>query len=278
MRTLMLCLTISVSFFTCLGCQLTPTFSTGYEYDSTQLLSEPLDSTLAVLRFEDARPGRLYTSMGKLWMTYVPLLPYVKFPYERLEESVQVQTERSGGSPGNRKGSAPELEQYAYPKSFAQAIAEDLDSAGLFEDVVYIGETGAGDHRYILEGTLKETPYRYAITSFMFGAPGVLLWLLPIPVEKATGEIDLDLKLTDRQTGNTIWTHNVHGEVSRLYSLYTGSAMVYGRGGAWALNVKPPPRDSGVDRRSLFSWHFAALRRGMAEAKPSLAEAIAKEK
>jgi hypothetical protein len=53
------------------------------------------------------------------------------------------------------------------------------------------------------------------------------------------------------------------------------SAMIYGRGGAFSFNLLPPPSDAKVDRHSLFSWHFEALRRGMLEARPDLAAALA---
>jgi hypothetical protein len=53
--------------------------------------------------------------------------------------------------------------------------------------------------------------------------------------------------------------------------LYTSSAMVYGRKGAFSFDLEPPPSDAHVDRRSLFSWHFGALRRAMLDARQDLA-------
>jgi hypothetical protein len=53
------------------------------------------------------------------------------------------------------------------------------------------------------------------------------------------------------------------------------SAMIYGRGGAFSFNLLPPPSDAKVDRHSLFSWHFEALRRGMVDARSDLAGALA---
>ena len=60
----------------------------------------------------------------------------------------------------------------------------------------------------------------------------------------------------------------------RYVMLYTSSAMVYGRGGAFSFNLIPPPSDSKVDRRSLFSWHFEVLRRAMLDSKDEIAEAL----
>jgi hypothetical protein len=53
--------------------------------------------------------------------------------------------------------------------------------------------------------------------------------------------------------------------------------MVYGRGGAFSFNLVPPPGDSKVDRRSLLSWHFEALRRGMSRARGAIARVLAGE-
>jgi len=53
--------------------------------------------------------------------------------------------------------------------------------------------------------------------------------------------------------------------------------MIYGRGGAFSFNLLPPPSDAKVDRHSLFSWHFEALRRAMLEARSDLAAALAGE-
>jgi hypothetical protein len=50
--------------------------------------------------------------------------------------------------------------------------------------------------------------------------------------------------------------------------------MVYGRAGSFSLNVEPSPRNSGVDRRSLFGWHFAALRRAMLASRSELVSAL----
>ena len=84
----------------------------------------------------------------------------------------------------------------------------------------------------------------------------------------------VDLELIDRSTSEAIWSDTVSASIRRYVMLYTSSAMVYGRAGAFSLNVIPPPSDAGVDRRSLFGWHFAALRQGMTAAKEDLARTL----
>ena len=65
----------------------------------------------------------------------------------------------------------------------------------------------------------------------------------------------------------------MEGETSRLYLLYTSSAMVYGAAGAFSHSVHPGPKDGSVDPRSMFTWQFAALREAMATARPRIAAA-----
>ncbi len=85
------------------------------------------------------------------------------------------------------------------------------------------------------------------------GMADVLLWILPIPMEKVTGGITVELVLTDTKDGSVVWSQKIESEISSYIILYTSSAMVYGRLGAFSLNLEPPPSDSRVDLRALFS-------------------------
>jgi len=96
-------------------------------------------------------------------------------------------------------------------------------------------------------------------TSYGLGAPGVLLWLLPLPMQK---------------TSTAVWRDRIHGEVSRVTMLYTSQGIIYGPNVLSYSHVLPP-KDAGVDRLSVFGWHFAALRAAMAPTKARIAEAVA---
>ncbi len=106
------------------ACQLTPTFTTGYEVPTDQLRNSSLEGTLAVVMLEEARPDRVYTKQGKVFMTYIPFLLYVTLPLERLEESVRIQSDAiaKGGrgiTMGATQNVAPRFEKYYYPNSFS---------------------------------------------------------------------------------------------------------------------------------------------------------------
>jgi hypothetical protein len=136
-----------------------------------------------------------------------------------------------------------------------------------------VGDESSKDYAYVMEGTLRRTPLEQTTTSFGLGFVGVLLWLLPIPMSKTSAGIDLDLELLDVRSGELVWARTLRSEISRLITLYTSSAMIYGRS-AFSFNLVPPPSDARVDHRSLFSWHFEALRRGMVESRADLARAL----
>lgn len=262
----------------CAGCAVTPTFTTGYRVaPPADAQPTPLAGSLAVRRFTDERPARLYTTQGRVFLLYVPLVPYVSLDFERLDETVPLLSAQIpepgmnvGGAIQNR---APEQSTYSYPSSMAKAVADDLAARRLFRSVEYVGDQPAGDEEYVLNGTLIATPLRMSATSFGLGMPGVLLWLVPVPMVKATGGVELRLTLTESGSGRVVWDRTLRAEVSELDNFYTSTGVLYG-GGAFSYQMLLPPDEAQVDRDSLFAWQFEALRRGMSDGTPSLEEAL----
>jgi hypothetical protein len=259
------------------GCALTPTFATGYRVEPMPPAARPAGGSLAVLQFGDQRPPQHYSTQGKLFILYVPIVPYVTIDFERLDQIVPKLS--AGIRPGDNvygaiQNRAPEQSTYAYPVSMAKAVAEDLATRDLFDSVEYVGEGSGEGHDYIMSGVLRATPVRTTTTSYCLGMAGVLLWLVPMPMQKTTGATKLDLTLTKTATNEVVWSHTVEAEVSRLDNLYTtNDGILYGTS-AFSYQMATPPKDSQVDRTSIFAWNFEALRRGMAAAEPSLAAAL----
>jgi hypothetical protein len=258
------------------GCPISPTFTARYDVPAAAQGGHPGEA-LAVRRFADERPPRLYTTQGRLFMTYIPLLPYVSLPFERTDENVRLLSEEIGtaGAAMKTMTVAPPFEDYAYPESIPRAIAEDLRAHGVFREVRYAGDTVSPGERYVLDGILRATPSRATFTSYGLGMPGVLLWLLPLPLAKATGAVTMDLTLTDQTTDTIVWTRTLEGSVSRIVTLYNSQAVLYGTT-MYSYQMVLPPSDVRTDRRSLFAWHFEALRRAMDEARPDLLAALAR--
>jgi len=258
------------------GCQLRPTFTTGYTVrNATQPVTTP--GRLAVKRFDEARPPRHYTTSGRLFLTYIPLLPYVTLSFERLDESVNllnedIKTYHTTGMP-----EAPPLETYTYPVSIPRAIADDLRASGFFASVDYVDAGDTSGYDYVLTGQVRASPLYNSATSYMLGMAGVLLWFLPIPMQKTSSEVSVDVELQNLRSGAVVWRDTLHSEASRMATMYN-PAIVYGSAGAFSLNVLQLQSDvTAVDRMSLFQWHFESLRRAMEAAKPQLASALASQ-
>lgn len=262
------------------GCPVAPTFSTGYAPARYSTGHAPVDAILAVRRFTDKRPPRVYTTQGRMFLTYVPLLPYVSLPFERMDENVRVIDQEIAQFGGTTLATepmppAPDFYQYAYPDSIARAIADDIRQQGLFREVTYIDDLPLGGERYVLDGVLQASPLQMTATSYCLGPPGVLLWLLALPVGKASAAINVSLTLTDTTNGAVVWQSDLHADISRIVTLYTSEGIIYGT--TWfSYQMVFPPLDVRVDRRSLFAWHFESLRRAMQKAIPELAAALAR--
>ncbi|MFN8545088.1 MAG: hypothetical protein U0807_12915 [Candidatus Binatia bacterium] len=261
------------------GCPPPATLSTGYRVDPVALRPTPHAGRLAVRTLAEGRPHRVYTTSGHLFLTYVPLLPYVTAEFERLDESVRLNADAMAARGQTRNAvvampAAPPYGEYAFPASFARAIADDLAGTGIFEGVEFVGDGPTDGFAYELSGTLLETPLYQTSTSFGLGAAGVMLWLLPVPMSKTSAVVSADLALTEKATGAVVWTERIHGAVSRVIMLYTSQGIVYGPNVLSYSHVYPPA-DAGVDRVSVFGWHFAALRAAMAPVKTKIAQALA---
>ena len=242
------------------GCVYTPTRSLAYTPTPIEV-ARPKPGLLVVRDLQEARPERLYSSStGRMFLTYVPLIPYVTIPYERLDESDEMHREGKGES-------VPEDEHFTI--AMTEVITNDLAASGLFREVRYIGDGPVpADADYVLEGQLESTAFDVYVTSYMLGMAGVLLWLLPLPMAKNEAKVDANLELRDR-SGQVVWTDRLEGEGARIFTFYNSSgAPVTNR---MMLEIKRyASNDQGIDGDSLWAYHAAALRSGMADVKASM--------
>jgi hypothetical protein len=200
-----------------------------------------------------------------MFMTYIPLLPYVRIPYERLDETSGLHEKRKE----QRNQPLPRKTE-PFPSAIAQAIADDLHSSGLFREVLFSGaENPTVDYDYVLDGELTSTEFDQYATSYMLGMAGVLLWILPIPCGEHTATVAANLYLRDRN-GHVVWEHKLSGEGSRIFTMYnSGGAPVSSR---YRLEIKRyGSNDEGIDGDSLWAYHASATRSGMEDMKKSLA-------
>jgi hypothetical protein len=245
------------------GCSYIAT--TRLDYAPAGALGQPpAPTSIAVVPLAEERPERSYpVQFNRMFLTYVPLIPYVSIPYERLDESYDV-TRRERGWPHEPN------EHFTI--KMAEAMANDLRQSGLVEDVRFAPE-GTAEADYVLSGTLKKSEFDVNATSYMLGMPGVLLWLLPIPIGSNTAEVEIDLALRDR-SGRTVWQYPLRGNARKIFTLYNSSGAPVSN--VFSLEIKRyGSNDKGIDGDSLWAYHADALRSGMGEAKASLAQYLA---
>src|SRR5262249_46283029 len=208
--------------------------------DPAHLRPAPIDAALAVQRLNDTRPPRLYSTQGRMLIAMVPLVPYASMPFERVDETVKLQSER-GAQP-----TAPDFEQYTYPASFARAIADDLAASGLFKEVVYTGRDGAGGHRYVLDGEVLETPLVHAKTCYLLGLRTCYIDFLGVPSIKTTARVKVRLDLHDTTSGASVWSRTVEGQASKVFNDAYSTPILYGPS-IFSFVTPIPPADWPVD-------------------------------
>jgi hypothetical protein len=247
------------------GCTIRANLHTGFT-PAAPVKGQVQRDALAVRRFTDSRPPRVYSTGGRAFLTYVPFLPYVALPYERLDESALKAGEEVHAT-------MPPFEQYTYPASMARAIAADLNASGLFQKVAYVGGDSIDGYRYVLSGTLRASPLEKDMTSYCLGIAGVYLWILPIPVGQTWASVTLDLSVTDMTTGHRVWQKTLIHEYAKWITLYSSApTLVYG--GVLSFDIPLVPSGAQVDRHSLFSWHFEVLRQAMQGVPQEIAAAL----
>jgi len=255
---------LCLSALLCVGCAYTPT--TILRYDPAPIpASSPLDKTVAVLPLEDARGPKLYPGFqGHLFKAYIPFLPYFKIPYERLDESHILHQQNLRNLPG---------ENAHFTATIAQEIASDLQRSALFRHVTFVSdEESANEHDLVLRGILRSTEFDIYVSSYMLGIPGVLLWLLPIPLGKDEATVAIDLRLED-DSGETVWSYSFSERASKIFTLYNSAGG--STSSRYRIEIKRyGSNDLGIDGNSYWAYHAEALRRGMAGAKASMAEEL----
>lgn len=245
------------------GCSV----NTSFKYEPIPVEAPPQTSfTVGVEPLADSRPPRAYPSwFARIWLTYVPLLPYVKASYERLDETYVLHHAKHGKD--------IDIKEY-FSYLMCDAIAADLAKSDMFKDVKVVADEQVSDFDFVLAGELKSTPFDRSITSYMFGAPGVLLWIIPMPIGKNEAAVNIDLKLKDRD-GKEVWTYTLTEESRKLFTMYHSveyPTTIFG------LEITSyGSNNEGIDPESIWAYHASALRKGMAGAKRSLAAFLASE-
>jgi hypothetical protein len=260
----MVCVVLALSVLS--GCAYVPTRSFSYAPVAMSFDAHQKNyGVLVVKELNEARGERTYpNTMGNIFKTYIPFLPYVSLSYERLDES-DAMTQESDSS--------RVVEKSDFRVSVSKSIAEDLNSTGLFKEVRYIGDQAVpSDADFVLSGELNTTALNTSFTSYMLGMVGVLLWILPLPMGRTTGNIEASLKMSD-SSGKEVWSHQLKGKSKRTYTMYNSGGKAISS--VYSLEIRRYGKNNeGVDGDSYWAYHAAALRAGMVDVKERLFKAL----
>jgi len=241
------------------GCAYLPNRSLAYEPVEIDAPVRPY-GTLAVRALREARPPRRYPNLvGNLLLTYLPLIPYIRIPFERLDESDELHKRIHG---------LLWTDQDAFTHLFAKTIADDLDRSGLFSEVrIYGQEPITAPVDYVLEGSLESSGFDVYASSYGLGIAGLVLWYLPIPMGRQAAHVEIRLRLRNAR-GEEVWSEQIVGDASRIHTMYRARAPLTA---GHALQIaRFGKNDEGIDASSLWGYYASAIRAGMAKAKLSL--------
>jgi len=244
------------------ACSYVPT--TRLEYEPAAAAGPRLPVSLAVEPLVEDRPPRFYPSYGgRVFLSYVPLLPWVKIPYERPEESYL----KAHGKP------EPWADQEEhFTRKIAESINDDLRGSAMFREVRFVDRGESWDDAdLVLGGRLRSTELDVYVTSYLLGVPGVLLWILPIPIGRNAASVEIELELRDR-AGAVVWSQRTRGRAGKLFWLYSSNGKVSGEFGLEIYRYGG--NREGIDPNSLWAYHAGALRQAMDAIKPSLRSAV----
>ena len=253
-----------ISIFMIQACSYNPTRN--LSYNSTNYINAPKNprKILVVRQLSEHRPPRLYSiEIGHAWKTYIPLLPYITIPYERLDETdIMTRTEWH------------ELtkEHKPFTSLIGRAIATDLASSGLFKEVRYIGDGDVPqDADYVLNGSLESTQFNTHMSSYMLGMPGVLLWLLPIPMQSHDVTVKGTLLLKNL-SNQEISSYQLSGSANKWFTMYSSKASI---ASTMTMTIsKYGKNKEGIDAQSIWAYHASALRNAMQEVRSEMTNSL----
>ena len=226
----------------------------------------------------DERPEKYHSGMLRIFMSYIPLLPYYSLAHERLDDVTadlnrglsdrQLDQWRDRGGPP-----LPAAGSYSYPAAMARAIADDFRF--YLRSASHSTGSRGWTSGYVLRGKLVSTRIGQWGTSYCLGPLGVLLWPI-LPLGGVNAETIIDFVLEDSQ-GETIWTGTLDGRARKLVHISTmvpEPSTPYG----FELGLFAPSRlaTPNVQTSSMFYWNFAALENGLRPLKREILEAIAR--
>ncbi|HEY6011037.1 MAG TPA: hypothetical protein VIX18_06155 [Nitrospirota bacterium] len=202
-----LCTAVLSIFVT--GCTLSRTWQYPPDPPGTLLnvkAAKALPSKVVVRPFRDLRGEKVEQES---WKVAIPFYPYAADAYDRPETAKATE-----GGPAIKMNPS---------QDFARAVADELRNAGLFSSVTYAEGSGSDGADFVLNGTIRSTYGRRALTTYMLGPFGTILWILGAPMGNASSVVEMDVQLTPaNSSARSVWQYTMQFKAERLIGIYYG--------------------------------------------------------
>ena len=163
---------------------------------------------VAIERFVEGRE-QIELSNGKIFLSYIPLLPYVDNEMQMTDEGQKQWAQKMNAPP------QPEFLTLA-----GRALYDELRAAKAFGIVDY-DPSYSDDYDLTFKGRLTSTRTAFRFTSFGLGMAGVILWLFPFPFSRLQQFYEYELTVTDAG-GKEIAKASAGSDFKWWASLYYG--------------------------------------------------------
>ena len=84
---------------------------------------------------------------------------------------------------------------YNPKEDFAEALAEELNEAGVFKEAVFVAYSYAKESKYIVRGNLIKSRYNSKIYTYFISSIAVFPWLLGAPATYTYSDLEIELSL-----------------------------------------------------------------------------------
>lgn len=174
-----------------------------YSANSYGEVSNPINKSVVILPFQDARPN-INSNYAAMY-----LIPVMPFGWQTLNVPEGQQMHIFSGMWTNYKPTED------YPK----ALAEEINNSKLFKEAYF--DFKKGNSGCVVKGRILTTKYSGKMITYGLSVYGPLLWLVGFPAGTVAIELSIELSLVDAQSDNVLFSNTYTSpEYSKVGWLY----------------------------------------------------------
>ena len=182
-----------------------------YQASATRVAAAPAPVVVGVEHFQDKRGTE---NSRYFWVCVIPLVPYCTSTYKQLE---------------NANGFLTEAAYNFRPSDdLAKATADELQQAGLFQEVYVTDRPSDPNANLLLRGTVLNTDWVGTQYSYLVSGYAGVFYLLGLPIGTVDDSLSLTLELVNNANGQVLWRHEITGHYEKTEGFYYNYAQDFG--------------------------------------------------